>query len=349
MFIEVFISSHYPKQGPRPGASNQWYTLSSHMHKHGTAIEMMYTGVTVPQPTQMLNIRAIPGVTHLTMELPAGVLPNMRSSTPDMPCLMYAMDFFRNPEQHVPDPGMGPPTTIHITPKSCRAGGKSQSQQPHSDCIEIMPLNCERAAPLKRKCLNTGFQSYSLMQLEVDENESLQPGRLVLDADISPLYLLNTHQQLRLQSAIQQEGVSLTEALLPIVNDLYEEHERLHKAGFSILPAPMPLPYGTMQFHYNQEFSPLAGAFSMQCPERDSDLVAQPKALRAQTRSQRKKVPALRWRSGSTVELTATIMALDQHGNYQPMVFSEWENMKKEQRQRQQSDEFDPVDCSAGI
>lgn len=323
------------------------------MHKHGTTIEMMYTGVSVPQPAQMLNIRAIPGITQLSMELPAGVLPNMRGSTPDMPCLMNAMDFFRNPEEHVSDPAMGPPTTIHITPKSCLAGDKSQSQQEqeeHSDCIEIMPLNCEKAAPLKRKCLNTGFQSYSLMQLEVDENESQQPGRLVLDADISPLYLLSTHQQLRLHSAIQHEGASLTEALLPIVNDLYEEHERLHKAGFTILPAPMPLPYGTMQFHCNEKFDSLAEAFGMQGPEHDGGLVAQePKAPRAQARTQRKKVPTPRWRSGGTVGLTATIMALDQNGNYRPMVFSEWENMKKEQRQRKLSKETDFVDGSAGI
>lgn len=319
------------------------------MHKHGTTIEMMYTGVTVPQPTQMLNIRAIPGVTHLTMELPAGVLPNIRSSTPDMPCLMNAMDFFRNPDEHLPDPNMGPPTTIHITPKR----GLPCDRQ-HSDCIEIVPLNCERAAPLKRKCLNTSFQSYSLMQLEVDKNESLHPGRLVLDADISPLYLLNTHQQLRLQAAIQQDGVPLTEALLPIVNDLYEEHERLQQSGYSILPAPMPLPYGTMQFHYNKKFSPLVGAVAMQSSECDADLVAPPKAPRAQTRDQpreqrRKDPDAAHWRAGGTVELSATIMALDQHGNYRPMVFSEWENMKKEQRPRVQSDETDSMEGYAGI
>lgn len=300
------------------------------MHKYGTTIEMMYTGVTVPQPANSLNIRAIPGVTHLTMELPAGVLPNIRSSTPDMPCLINAMDFFGNPEKHVPEPGMGPPTTIHMTPKDSMGGLKRQQT---SDCIEIVPLNCERAAPLKRKCLNSGFQSYSLMQLEVDESEPEQPGRLVLDAEISPLYLLNTHQQLRLQAAVQQDGITLAEALLPIVDDLYEEHEQLESAGLSILPAPIPLPYGTMQFHYNQLFSPLSGIFPMQSPEPGSDLLPLPKMPRGQTRSQRKKGSASRWRFGNDVELSATIMALDQYGNYQPMIFSEWENMKKEQQQ----------------
>lgn len=295
------------------------------MHKSGTTIEMMYTGGTVTQPTKLLNIRAIPGVTHLTMELPAGVLPNIRSSAPDMPCLMHAMNFLSNLEKHEPGPGLGPPTTIHMTPKDCAGGIGGMTSQQNSDCIDVVPVNCEEAAPLKRKFLNSGFQSYSLMQLEVDESEPQQPGRLVLDADISPLYLLNTHQQLRLQTALLQDDVTLEESLVPIVDDLCDEHEQLQTVGLSKLPAPTPLPYGTMQFHYNQLFSPHTGVFTKQSSEQDGE------SIEKMPHSQRKKGYVAQWRSGNDVDLNATIMALDQFGNYQPMAFAEWENMKEQQ------------------
>lgn len=297
------------------------------MHKYGTTVEMMYTGVPVPQPSDSVNIRAIPGVTHVTIELPQGVLPNTRTSAPDMVCLINAMDFFGNPEKHVPEPGMGPPTTIHLTPKDSMGGLEKQET---SDCIEIVPLNCERAAPLKRNSMNSSFQTYSLMELEVDESEAEQPGRLVLDADISPLYMLNTHQKLRLQAAVERKDVTMAEALLPIVDDLYEEHEKLESAGLSILPAPIPLPYGTMQFHYNEPYTPLSGIFPMHSPELDEFLML-PKMPCGQMRSQRKKDSAPRWRFGNDMKQSATIMALDQDGNYQPMIYSEWEDKKKDQ------------------
>ncbi|XP_064537099.1 uncharacterized protein LOC135427500 isoform X2 [Drosophila montana] len=305
------------RQGPLPGAANQWYALSNRVHKHGTTIEMLYTGLTVPQPREQLDVRAISGVTHVTMELPAGVLPNIRNSTPDMPSLINAMDFFRCPERHPPAPGMGPSTTIQVIPKD-----NNNNVNPNNmDSIEVMPLSCARAAPLKRNSLNVAFQSYSLMQLEVDEGQSQEPGRVVMDAEISPTYMLTTHQQLRLQAAIMQENVPLADALLPIVEDLYEEHEQLDRAGLQLLPAPTPLPYGTMRFHYGQPSSMASSkpvALPKASPARLPDSVIQ----QSQDAGQRRAI-----RENGTVDyvdVNGTIMALDPYGKYQPMLFSEW-------------------------
>ncbi|XP_030563266.1 uncharacterized protein LOC115764408 [Drosophila novamexicana] len=313
------------QKGPLPGAANQWYALSNRVHKHGTTIEMMYTGLTVPQPRELVDVRAIPGVTHVTMELPAGVLPNIRNSTPDMPSLMNAMDFFRFPEHHPPAPCMGPSTTIQVIPKD-----NNNNVNPNNmDSIEVVPLSCARAAPLKRSSLNVAFQSYSLMQLEVDEGQSQEPGRLVMDAEISPTYMLTTHQQLRLQAAIMQENVPLADALLPIVEDLYEEHEKLHNAGLRLVPAPIPLPYGTMRFHYIDPplfGSPKSVPMSMPCAP--PYIVEVP---RGQT-VRKKRNPVKQAKANNYINVGSTIMALDQNGNYQPMVFSEWSKLKKGQQ-----------------
>ncbi|XP_030563292.1 uncharacterized protein LOC115764430 isoform X2 [Drosophila novamexicana] len=305
------------RQGPLPGAANQWYALSNRVHKHGTTIEMLYTGLTVPQPREQLDVRAIPGVTHVTMELPAGVLPNIRNSTPDMPSLINAMNFFRCPERHPPTPGMGPSTTIQVIPKD----NNNNINTTNIDSIEVMPLSCARAAPLKRSSLNVGFQSYSLMQLEVDEGQSQEPGRLVMDAEISPTYMLTTHQQLRLQAAIMQENVPLADALLPIVEDLYEEHEQLDRAGLQLLPAPTPLPYGTMRFHYGQPSS-MASSKPVALPKASPAQLPDAVSQQSQDAGQRRAIP-----ESGTVDydyVNGTIMALDPFGNYQPMLFSDW-------------------------
>lgn len=309
--------------GPLPGAANQWYALSHRVHKRGTTIEMMYTGMAVPEPKgPPLGLNAIPGVTHVTMNQPVGVLPSIKYSTPDMPSLINAMDFFRRPECHQPSRDMGPSTTIQVIPKD----DNNNINTHNIDSIEVVPLGCAQAAPLKRSSLNVAFQSYSLMQLEVDEGKSTEPGRVVMDAQISPTYMLTAHQQLRLQAAIMQENVPLSDALMPIVEDLYEEHERLHNAGYRLLPAPTMPPYGTMKFHYVQP--PVFGCSkSTSCAP--PYIVEMP---RSQTAMNLKHGPTGHQRPNINTDVGSTIMALDKYGNYKAMVLEEWGKMKKGQQ-----------------
>ena len=297
------------------------------MHKNGTTIEMMYTGLTVPQPGELVDVHAITGVTHVTMEQPGGVLPNVRNSTPDMPSLINAMDFFRCPERHLPAPGMGSTTTMHVIPKD----KNNNINTNNIDSFEVVPLSCTRAEPLKRSALNVAFESYSLMQLEVDESKSQEPGRVIMDAEITPAYMLNAHQQLRLQAAIMQENVPLAEALMPIVEDLYEEHERLHKAGLHLMPAPTPQPYGTMRFHYVDP--PLFGSpksmnqTPVSTPCTPPYIVEVPRGQTVRTKRNSGKAQ----RPNNCMDVGSTIMALDQNGKYRAMVFSDWERIKKDQ------------------
>ncbi|XP_017851129.1 uncharacterized protein LOC108605833 [Drosophila busckii] len=303
---------------PMPGLANQWVPLSNSVHEQGTSIEMMYAGFELPQQEEG-GMAAIPGVTHMTMQLPPNVLPTVRNSTPDMPSVLHAMDYFRH-QQHMQQlPGIGSSRVQLLQ--------NDPSQQSCNSEAQVMPLGCVPAIPLERHAMSLAFQSYSLMQLEPDPSRAPQlPGQCIYNANISPLYALTQEQQLKLQAALIQKPLSLDAALLPIAEELHAEHEQLRSAGLQLLPQAEPLPYGSISFHEGEQpATATTNAWASPPPPTLSTPIPHMSLLPLPTRQWRqKRRNGLAQQFENTINVNDTIMMLDESDNYQPMVFMDW-------------------------
>ncbi|EDW00174.1 GH12008 [Drosophila grimshawi] len=86
---------------------------------------------------------------------------------------------------------------------------------------QVVPLSCERVAPLQSNQQHVGLHSYCFMIERQNLCQCL--GRMVYSMDVSPTYLLTTLQKNRLRDVMLKKNVSLADDLQPIIDDLYEK------------------------------------------------------------------------------------------------------------------------------